>query len=307
MRPLLDALRQRLADLAELALGDRASDRVVPPTGHTVWLTVLSAAAMAFLAVFALALTQATGRLADAWAEDLAQSMTIRLAAPAAEADAQQAAVLAILAETPGVASARALTPAEQAALLEPWLGPDLPLDRLPLPRLIDLVGGEDLDVEGLRLRLAGEVPGAVLDDHTDWRAPLVAAADRLRMLGWLALVLIAGVMGAVVSLAAQAALAANAEVIRVLRLIGARDFYVARAFTRRVTLRALAGAAGGTVLGMIAVTLLPSEPATGGFLTYLGFSGAGWLAPILVPLFAGLAAFLATRRAALRALARFE
>ncbi|TFL16496.1 cell division protein FtsX [Jannaschia formosa] len=290
----------------ELALGDRASDRVVPPTGHTVWLTVLSAGAMAFLAVFALALTLATGRLAERWAEDLAQSMTIRLAAPAAEADAQQAAVLAVLAETPGVASARALAPEEQAALLEPWLGPDLPVGRLPLPRLIDLVGDDDLDVDGLRLRLEGEVPGAVLDDHTRWRAPLVEAAGRLRMLGWLALLLIACVTAAMVSLAAKAALAANAEVIRVLRLVGARDFYVARAFTRRITLRALAGAAAGTGIGMVAVTLLPSAEKVG-FLTGLSFSGAGWLAPLMIPLFAGLAAFFATRRAALRALARFE
>jgi cell division transport system permease protein len=54
----------------------------------------------------------------------------------------------------------------------------------------------------------------------------------------------------------------------------------------------------------MLAVALLPSSDG-GGFLTDLGFSGAGWLAPLLVPPFAGLTAFLATRRAALRALAR--
>lgn len=297
----------RAAGLVDLTLGDRAADRVVPPTGHTVWLTVMTSGAMAFLAVFALALTLATGRLAERWSENLAEAMTVRIAAPPEQADAQADAVLAVLAGTPGVADARALERAEQAALLEPWLGPDLPLERLPLPRLIEVVGDETLDVEGLRLRLAAEVPGAVLDDHTRWRAPLVEAAGRLRALGWTALLLIAGTTGAMVMLAAQAALAANSEVIRVLRLVGARDFYVARAFTRRFTLRALAGAAGGTMLGMLAATLLPSAEAAGGFLTGLGFSGAGWLAPLLVPPFAGLAAFLATRRAALRALARFE
>ena len=36
--------------------GDRHADRVVPPTGHTAWLTSFTAGAMTFLAVFALAL-----------------------------------------------------------------------------------------------------------------------------------------------------------------------------------------------------------------------------------------------------------
>ncbi len=37
---------------------------------------------------------------------------------------------------------------------------------------------------KGLRLRLTAEAPGAVLDDHTRWRSPLVTAADRLRIFG---------------------------------------------------------------------------------------------------------------------------
>ncbi|MGC1261591.1 MAG: cell division protein FtsX, partial [Jannaschia helgolandensis] len=154
--------------------GDRQADRVVPPTGHTVWLTVLTSGAMAFLAVFALALSLATGRLADRWGDSLAQASTIRVSAPAEQADAQVEAVMAILVTTPGIADARALDLAEQAALLEPWLGPDLPLDTIPLPRLIEVTSDGSLDAEGLRLRLTAEVPGAVYDDHTRWREPLV-------------------------------------------------------------------------------------------------------------------------------------
>lgn len=292
--------------LLALVIGDRQADRVVPPTGFTVWLTVLTSGAMAFLAVFALALTLATGRLAERWSDSLAQAMTIRISAPAEQRQAQTDAVLTILEATPGVASARTLDSTEQAALLEPWLGPDLPLDRLPLPRLVEVVG-EDLDAQGLRLRLAAEVPGAILDDHTRWRAPLVQAAGRLRLLGWTALILIAATLGAMVTLGAQAALSANSEVIRVLRLVGARDAYVARAFTRRFTLRALAGAAGGTVLGMAAIAALPSAEAAGGFLTGLAFQGAGWLLPLVIPIFSAAVAFAATRQAAFRALARFE
>lgn len=283
---------------------DRQADRVVPPSGHTAWLTQFTAGAMAFLAVFALALSIAAGRLADRWSDALERTATVRLSAPDDQIDLQTKAVLEVLSTTPGIASARALEDAEQRALLEPWFGPDLPVDALPLPRLIELTeDGAGYDSEGLKQRLAAEAPGAVLDDHTRWRRPLAVAADRLRLLGLLSIGLIGAATAAMITLAANAALAANAQVIRVLRLVGARDAYIARAFVRRFTLRALSGAAIGTVAGMIGVALLPSTEAAGGFLTGLGFTGAGWLLPLALPPLAAIVAFLATRASAFRKL----
>lgn len=287
-----------------LLLGDTTADRIVPPTGFTARLTTFTAAAMAFLAVFALALSLASGRLAERWSAALAQTATIRISAPSDQMAAQTAKVMAILKETPGVASAHPLTDAQQKKLLEPWFGPNLPLDALPIPRLVDVrESAQGFDAEGLRNRLAASVPGAVLDDHTRWRQPLVAAAGRLRTLGLVAILLIAGATAAMITLAANAALAANAQVIRVLRLIGARDRYIARAFVRRFTLRALMGAAIGTVFGMGAVLLLPAQNAAGGFLTGLGFQGLGWVWPLTIPPLAAIVSFFATRTVAFHTL----
>ena len=293
-----------LADLRALLRGEAQADRVVPRNGQAAKLTLAVSGAMAFLAVFALALSLAAGRLADRWSQALAQSSTIRLSAPAQELDVQTWAVLILLQQTPGVESARALSDEEQRALLEPWFGPDLPVDDLPVPRLIEVIETpEGYDATGLRQRLAAEAPGAVLDDHTRWRAPLVAAADRLRLLGWLSLGLILASTGAMITLAAQAALASNEQVIRVMRLVGAQDAYIARAFVRRFTRRALTGAAAGAALGMLAVALLPRAADEGAFLTGLGFQGAGWLVPLAIPVLAAIVAFWATRIAAFRTL----
>ncbi len=293
-----------LKTVRALLSGDRQADRVVPPTGFTAQLTLFAAAAMAFLAVFALALSLASGRLAQSWGNELARSATIRIVAPLDQRAAQTDAALRILETTKGVASAHALTDAEQQALLAPWFGPELALDTLPVPRLIEVVeNAEGLDPAGLRLRLAAEVPGAILDDHARWRAPLVKAASRLRLLGWVSILLIAAAVAAMITLAAHAALAANAQVIAVLRLVGATDDYIAQAFIRRFTLRALSGAAMGTVLGLIAVQLLPSASESGGFLTGLGLQGWHWLLPLLIPILAGAVAFAATGTAARRTL----
>lgn len=294
--------------IMKLVMGDAQADRVVPPTGFTARLTLFASGAMAFLTVFALALSLASGRLAHRWGEELARSATIRISAPADQMAAQTEAALTVLRQTPGIASARALTDEEQSALLAPWFGADLPLDTLPMPRLIEVVEGyPPFDAQGLRLRLAAEVPGATLDDHTRWRKPLVDAAQSLRRLGWLSILLIGGAMAAMITLAAQAALAANHQVIEVLRLVGARDGYIALAFVRRFTIRAFIGAAVGVSLGLLGVMLLPSASDEGGFLTGLGFQGASWIWPILIPPLGAGMALLSTGAAARRTLRRLS
>ncbi|MDO5643184.1 MAG: cell division protein FtsX [Paracoccus sp. (in: a-proteobacteria)] len=278
--------------------------RIVPSTGFTAQLTLLTAGAMAFLAVFALALSLATGRLAERWQGALAETVTVRVSAPLSQIEGETAKVMTILGQTPGITEARLMPEDEIEELLAPWFGPDVPVEALPVPRLIELrQSGRDFDAAGLRLRLEAEVPGAVLDDHTQWRQPLVAAASRLKWLGIISLVLIGMAGTAMMILAAQSSLAANGQVIRVLRLIGARDVTIAQAFVRRFTRRAAAGAGAGTLAGMIAIALLPDMSAAGGFLTGLGFQGWGWLWPLLIPLIAAGVGFFATRWAALRML----
>ena len=53
-------MKGALVQILALLRGDPQADQVVPPTGFTARLTVFAAAAMTFLAVFALALSLAT-------------------------------------------------------------------------------------------------------------------------------------------------------------------------------------------------------------------------------------------------------
>jgi cell division transport system permease protein len=290
--------------LAALFVGDLQRDRVVPASGYTSTLTSLTAAAMAFLVVFALALSFASYRLAQDWSEALDQSATLRISAPVEQLDAQVARAIEILETTPGVASARALSSEEQSDLLTPWLGVDVPFDKLPLPRLIEIIQTPDgFDPQGLRLRLTGELPSAVLDDHVRWRRPLVQAANWLSVLGVVAIGLIGLTSGAMIILAARAALAANAQVITVLRLIGATDAYIEAAFVRRFAFRTFIGAVVGTIIGAGVVALFPGDEEQAAILTGLRLSGVEWMWLVLIPPILSSIAFSATRYAANRVL----
>ena len=57
----------------------------------------------------------------------------------------------------------------------------------------------------------------------------------------------------------------------------------------------------------MAGVALLPAASEAGGVLTGLGFRGAGWLLPLLIPILAAAVAFGATWVAAHRKLERLQ
>lgn len=280
------------------------SDLVVPAKGHSAWLVTLSAAAMAFLAVFALALSLTASNLARTWGDALSQTATVRIAAPPAEIEAQSVLVLEVLRTTPGISDARLMDVQDQAALLEAWLGPDLPLDALPLPRLIELTETpEGPDRQGLRLRLAAEAPGAVYDDLTRWRRPLVQAATGLQAVALVSLILIGAVTAAIIALAASASLSSNGQVIKVLRLVGARDRFIARAFVRRISKRAFFGALAGTAMAMLVLLALPNAGSTVPVFAGLGFDGLSWLLPLAIPPLAMALAWAASMATAFRVL----
>ncbi|MGB1153010.1 MAG: FtsX-like permease family protein, partial [Paracoccaceae bacterium] len=109
------------------------------------------------------------------------------------------------------------------------------------------------------------------------------------------------------ITLATRAAMAANAQVVAVLRLIGARDSYIASAFVRRFTLRAFFGAAIGTAAGALAMYLLPSKNDQAMILSGLGFQKLQWLWLLALPPIIAAVAFFATRQATRRELRRLR
>lgn len=291
------------ADAAEKA------PQIVPAIGLSSLLMVLASAAMVFLCTLALAFTFAASRASSDWTQQIARSLTIRIDGPPDRVDGLTEQALTVLRTTPGIGSAEVISQEETAGLLQEWIpNPDL-LASFDLPRMIAATpSGDALDSEALALRLEGEVPGATLDDHAAWLAPLKAAADRASSLGFaIGATALFGLV-AITLIAAQASMTSHRRIIETLRLLGAKDAFIARAFVTGMTIRALIGAAIGVVAGFVVLAIAPSGDGSGtGLFTTLGFEGAEWLAPVaLVPL-AGLLAFFATLVAARIILRRID
>ena len=283
-----------------------AAERLLPVAGFSGRLLGLLAALLGFFAALALALAVTAGRLAATWQGEMADTATLQVFAASDVIEDQARAALNVLKATPGVTAVRMVDMAEQEKLLEPWLGPDIPVESLPLPLLIEVsTDRATLDAESLVQQLQMEAPGAVYDDHAAWREPLVATAERLRLFALVALGLLALAMAAGLALGARTALAASRPALRTMRLVGAADGFIAGAMARRLTRTATVGAMVGTMAGMVLLALLPAADEQGFFLAGIGLTGWHWVLPLVVPLAVAAMAMGVARQATLGSLRR--
>lgn len=252
-------------------------------------------AAMSLLAALALAGAHGASILAHRWQSGAAAAVTVQVPHPT---PARMTEALELLRAAPEVESATAVDPARVAALLRPWLG-EAPT--LALPGVIELhlhAGGAEPTTLATRLRSA--VEGAELEAHGVWVARLAALARSVQGLALTALLLVAGVATAVVSVATRAGLSARREAISILHDLGATRGAIAGRFAMRVGALVALGAAGGAALSVPALLALArlAAPFTGGVPDGsdsapawfdVPWSGIPWLALVLLPPVAGL------------------
>lgn len=246
-------------------LGGRERAPTPPRDLVSTWLVLLVSCSMGFLASLGLAASNGAESLARSWTSDLESRATVILSTPDDPAQAETALERALDAvrATPGVLAATPLDHADVAALLDPWLsGQGDMLEGLPLPLLIDVAldPGAEAPIALMNQRLREARVTAEVDAHGRWIDRLEPAAARIRTLAYLGLAVIAVSAALMVALACTAALSAQSRMVSVLRLVGARDGYIAALFMRRYQLLAFMGSAVGVGAAALAV-LNVSEP----------------------------------------------
>jgi len=286
-----------------------ASDRRLLPEGRFAGPMPWVIAIMMFLTALAMAAGLGLGRAADGLGRDLAGKVTIQiLEASRRKRDAQAEAVTSALKGLAGVESIDRLDDKRINALLAPWLGGDgLGAEELPIPALIDvtLSSSANDDISAVEAVVQSEAPGARVDRHARWLAPLAGLIGSLQWLSLLLVGLMASATAAAVVLAARAALNTHRATIDVMHLMGATDVQVARLFQRRIALDALFGGLVGMVMAVAVMLALGSRlDAIGSeLLGAVGLGFRGWLLILALPLAGGVLATLAARITVIRTL----
>lgn len=265
---------------------------------------------MVFLATVALAGAIALNVLVVDWRDDARDTATVQIAVDDnRDMDRKVADALEVLRRTPGVAAAEPLAEDQIDRLLEPWLGPGSIASGLPVPRLIDVALEPDhgIDLAALAVKLEAAVPGATLDDHEPWLERLVSLVRSIQGLALGVVAIVGTATVAIIVFATRAGLAAHADAIEVLHLIGARDGYIARQFRRHCLKSALKGGIPGAALAALTVTVIVvlATRLETPLLASPNLEYGDWIALMLPPVAGALLAALTAHLTVLRVLKR--
>jgi cell division transport system permease protein len=294
-------LRRRL----DLPLDRDGSSRFLP------WIVAL----MVYLSSLALAGTLVVREVVERWDQGLRGTVTVELpAAPAGgKDDGAVNLALGLLRSTPGVVSAEPLDAKRTAQLLAPWLGGEVDLAELPVPRLIDLrIDPNRVDLAALAQRIKAAIPGAEVDDHRRWLDRVIRTGLALQAVAVSIVVLVGAAAVLAVVFATRTGLAVHHSVVEVLHLIGARDGYIARQFEWHALRLGIEGGIVGLLLAVLTVAGVAGAAQRVGaiddvtrLLPLMEAPLYEWTLLLLLPPAAGLIAMLTARITVLRALAR--
>jgi len=239
------------------------STALVPADSVAGRSLVIVIAIMTFLAALAAGAALLVADASIEWRSEAASEASVQLRPVAGrDIDADLAKAAETLRTTPGVREAQIYSRAESEALLSPWLGQGLDLANLPMPRMIvvKLDPKNRPDVPTLREALAAVAPNAVYDDHHIFIERLGDMSRAAVAVAVVIFALIVVTMAIAVGSATRAAVATNREIVEVLHIVGAADYFIAREFQRRFLALGLRGAligGGAAVVFLLAAQAL--------------------------------------------------
>ena len=204
-------------------------------------------AALSALLVIAMGGAFGADRLAAHWLASTGLAVQVpQPGKPGKNGQTRQEAVLAAVQTTPGISAAQRLSEGEVADLLRPWLGRLGENVSLPMPGIITVqLGSPPADLAALAQQLSEIAPGSVLETPTQWRAPVLVAAQRLRIAG-LAVAAFGG-LAALITIAA-AATGQRSKDGALLHALGATDRAIMARKSRRFWQALLAGLVGAVI-----------------------------------------------------------
>ena len=240
-------------------MAERRPGAVIPKEAASLRTLTATMTVMCYLACLAIGALVLIDRAVDNWSRGLSREVTVQVReVEARDIDADVAAVLQGVQETPRGGGAGEIGGQAAEALLEPWLGSE-GLDALPVPRIVRVAVNPEQppDFTALAERLTAVTPGASLDTHRRWEDELKRMAGTLTVLASLILLLIGGSAVAMVIFATRAVLEANRQTVDVLHLVGAEDGYIARVINRRFLATGLWAGGLGVLLALLTFFVL--------------------------------------------------
>lgn len=181
--------------------------------------------------------------------------------------------VIEELRKTKGILNIHTVDPEKLRSLLKVWTGDSQPNAYFPIPTLLDVSidphQGLDLDIIKQQLRkISSDIS---LEDHNTWSQKLLIFSKSLRLITFVIGTFILLCIAVIVILVTKSTLQAYYSTLDILRLLGAKDSYIARIFQNQILKSSFWGGIWGIVFS------IPTTYAFLIILKYLGLEGMTW------------------------------
>lgn len=254
------------------------------------------------IAVFLFAITMAgvmsINSMLGNWSDSIEGGFTVQVM-PVNNADREkgkaetlklEAKVVEAVKNFKGVEDATPLGDKKLHRLLKPWLGDSINLDDLPMPRLIDVKIDKDVKVDFIQMaeKLAEISPNTSLDSHKLWLSKLINFADGLRGLAIVTLALVFVITTGAIIYTTRTSLGLNKTTIEILHIMGAKDTYIAKKFSKKTGYISMFGGMLGIFIAVPTIMIISklAEKIEGGIIVEAALAPTSWLLIAVTPVF---------------------
>lgn len=263
------------------------------------WISML----MVFIASLALFGSISLTNIIQTWNRAVSGSLTIQIpsydiSGVSRKEEMQQdiEKTMALLNSWQGVTEASVLSDTQMSALMEPWLGVMDKIEEMPLPKLIDvqLQQNFSFDFDGFKQTLNEQVPLAMVDSHRLWLAHLIETAHGIQNMIAFILILLILTTSFTVIYTTLSSLALQGSVLKLLHMMGARDFSIAFQYACRNLMKSFIGGCVGFFLSLPIVWIVTSlvNPLRDPLFSAGSFTPTQWAIVLSVPVLAALLSF---------------
>lgn len=276
------------------------------------WICAL----MVFIATLATTGGMTAYNSLQLWQKSVAESLTVQIPTYDEDGNARNELVykdientLMLLRTTPGVLGAMVLNEDQMQELMVPWLGTDVAVSELPLPKLIDVnVDASNPPLlEQLKADLADKVPGAILDSHRIWLGDLVRLANALLGLVCFILTLMFITIAIAIIYITNASLSIQEYELSLVHMLGAQDLYITRHYAWHNFKSALIGSIIGLLIALpILLGVAVFFRSVSDQVLQNGLQPIQWISLLLLPFSVACLAFITTFQTVWKFLKRF-
>lgn len=219
--------------------------------------------------------------------------------------------IISYLKSVPGMVRVDIIDQARMQELSSSWAGKINGASQGPLPVIVDIDTDPQvqINVADLTRDLMRFDPGVRIEAHARWLDSIKGLRAALQGIALVFASIIALAVVSIVTLVTKTGLAAYDEIISTLRLMGAKNSYIAVKFQQNATSLTCRGAIKGYVLAFLTVIVLNNINLVGALPEYMSpsFSFMIFIYMAIAPLFSLILSYVIARFAVLRSLATVQ